>query len=197
MNNPADTRQQILDAGLRSFASRGYAGTSVQDVVDAARVTKPTLYYYFRNKAALYQALVTSALDERHRLMQEAARRSDTTSGRLVEILTSLFDYTRSHRELMRLAFAMAFASPDELPVDLDYLPRCQRNFEFMHSLIKQGLESGELDRGFDSRELAFGIYGLMNTYVTSRLVVPDHKLDRATAERIVQLFLCGAVAKP
>src|SRR5690242_20353044 len=105
-----DTQQQILDAALRRFASCGYAGTSVQDIVDAARVTKPTLYYYFPNKAGLYQALVASAHDERYRLMQEAAARGATLEQQLVEILAALFDYTRKHRELMRVAFATAFA---------------------------------------------------------------------------------------
>ena len=40
----------------------------MQDIVDDARVSKPTLYYYFGNKAGLYQALGT-AFDER-RLIQ-------------------------------------------------------------------------------------------------------------------------------
>jgi AcrR family transcriptional regulator len=191
-----DTQQQILKAALSRFASRGYAGTSVQDIVDAARVTKPTLYYYFSNKAGLYQALVASAHDERYRLMREAAARGVALEGQLIEILTALFDYTRSHRELMRVAFATAFASPDELPEGLQYLDRCERNFEFVHSLIKQGLQNGSLDRRFDSKELAFGVYGLMNVYVMAHLMMPECKLDRPTAERVVQLFLSGATAK-
>ena len=52
-----DTRQHILEVALRLFADRGYAATSVQDIVDEARVAKPMLYYYFKNKAGLYQAL--------------------------------------------------------------------------------------------------------------------------------------------
>jgi AcrR family transcriptional regulator len=191
-----DTQQQILDAALRSFASHGYAGTSVQDIVDGACVTKPTLYYYFQNKAGLYQALVASAHDERYRLMQEAAARGGTLEEQLVEILAALFDYTRTHRELMRVAFATAFASPDELPEGLDYMDRCRRNFEFLHSLVKTGLEAGALDRRFDSKELAFGIYGLLNIYVMSHVAMPECELDRATAERVVQLFLSGAAGK-
>ncbi|MDB6111562.1 MAG: transcriptional regulator, TetR family [Pedosphaera sp.] len=191
-----DTQQQILAAALRLFASRGYAGTSVQDIVAAARVTKPTLYYYFANKAALYQALVTSAHDERYRLMRAAAKPAATLEQQLVEILTALFDYTRDHRELMRLAFATAFASPDELPDDLDYMNRSRRNFNFMNALIKKGLQTGALDRRFDSQELAFGVYGLMNVYVMAHLMIPECKLDRSTAQRVVQLFLSGAAAK-
>ena len=38
---------RLLEAGLKLFANRGYAGTSVQDITEEAKVTKPTLYYYF------------------------------------------------------------------------------------------------------------------------------------------------------
>jgi TetR/AcrR family transcriptional regulator len=196
MDNSVKTQRHILAAALNRFANCGYAGTSVQDIVDAARVTKPTLYYYFPNKAGLYQALVDSAHDERFRLMQEAAARKASLPEQLVEILSALFDYTREHRALMRVAFATAFASPDELPKEVDYTAKCQRNFEFIHSLIKQGLAEGVLDRRFNSNELAFGIHGLMNVYLMAHLLMPDCRLDRPTAERVVQLFLSGAAAK-
>ena len=38
----SDPRQRLLDAGLKQFANRGYAGTSVQDIVEDAKVTKPS-----------------------------------------------------------------------------------------------------------------------------------------------------------
>ena len=57
-SNHSITRQRIQRAALRLFADCGYAGASVQAMVDAAKVTKPTLYYYFKSKAGLYQSLI-------------------------------------------------------------------------------------------------------------------------------------------
>ena len=187
------TRQQILKSALKCFAHCGYERASVQDIVDAAKVSKPTLYYYFADKAGLYQALVDVAHDERLRLMQEAAQHGQTLGEQLVEILAVLFEYLRENRELMRLAFATAFAAPGELPEEIDYLGKCQRNFEFIHSLVKRGLAEGVLDRRFSSKELALGILGLMNIHVMGNLIVPESELNRRTAEQIVQLFLRGA----
>jgi AcrR family transcriptional regulator len=196
--NKADlaTRQKILDSALKQFAHRGYSGASVQAIVDSARVTKPTLYYYFANKAALYEALVGSAHDERFRLMQDAAAKGKTLEAKLVEILTALFEFLNAHKELMRLAFATAFASPGELPSKMDSRKKPQRNFDFIHSLIKKELAAGRLNRRFNSTELAFGIYGLMNIYVMAHLVLPNCRLNRKTAEDIVELFLAGAAKK-
>jgi len=189
----SDTRQLVLQAALKKFADCGYEGASVQDIVQAAKVTKPTLYYYFDNKAELYQALVDYAHDERFRLMQAAAERGRTVAEKLVGILTALFEFLQENRDLMRIAFATAFAAPGEVPAGVRYLEKCSRNFEFIHALIKRGQSSGELDRRFDSKELAFGIYGQLNMYVMAHLLMPDCKLNRQTAERIVELFLAGA----
>lgn len=189
----SETRQGILRAALKRFAHAGYAATSVQDIVADARVSKPTLYYYFADKAALFQALVSEAHDERYRLLQEAAARANGFREQLVEILNALFDYFQKNRELMRISFATGFASPGEVPAGLRYTDKCERNFEFVHSIMKRALVAGELSDRFDSRELAFGFYGQTNVYLMSHLMMPDCRLNRQTAERIVDLFLAGA----
>ena len=57
-------------------------------------------------------------------------------------------------------------------------------------------LVDGELEKRFDSRELAFGFYGQLNAYLVSQLLMPDCRLNRDTARRIVELFLAGAASK-
>ena len=190
------TRQKILDAALKKFAHCGYAGASVQAIVDTAKATKPTLYYYFANKAALYKALVDSAHDERFLLMQESAKKGTALQEKLVEILTALFNFLGENRELVRLAFASAFASTGELPPQMNCCEKAKRNFEFVHSLIKKELKAGGLNRRFGSEELAYGFWGLMNIYVMAHLIMPDCRLNRKTAEGVVELFLAGAAKK-
>ena len=168
----------------------------MQQIVDKAKVSKPTLYYYFAGKARLFQALVDEAHDERYSLMQAAASRARGLSDQLVEILTVLFEFLSENRELMRIAFATAFAAPGEVPAGLLYMHKCERNFEFIHSLMKKGVAEGSLDPKFQSRELAYGLYGQMNIHVITHLLRPDYHLNRETAERIIGLFLTGAAAK-
>jgi AcrR family transcriptional regulator len=194
--NSSRTRRQILQAAVRRFANAGYAAASVQQIVGDAKVSKPALYYHFRDKAGLFQALVSEAHDERFGVLQEAAARFQDLRGKLVEILSALFDYFHKNRELSRIAFATAFAAPGEVPAQVRYLDKCQRNLEFIHSLMKRAQKDGELSHHFDSRDLAYGFYGLTNFYVQSRLLIPDYRLDRRAAERIVDLFLNGAGAK-
>ena len=97
-----ETRQEILRAALKRFAHSGYAATSVQHIVEDARVSKPTLYYYFPDKAGLFQALVSEAHDERYRLMREAVDSTEDFRAQLVAIVSALFRYFLKNRELMR-----------------------------------------------------------------------------------------------
>ena len=194
--NNSKTRQQLLRAALKHFANSGYAASSVQHIVDDAKLSKPALYYHFADKAGLFQALVHEAHDERYRLLREAAEQSQDICGQLEGILTVLFEYFRKNRELMRISFATMFAAPGEVPEGLCYEDKCERNFEFVHSLIKRAQKHGELDKRFDSQEMAFGFYGLVNSYLVSHLVMRDCIPDKKTARRIVELFLTGAGAK-
>jgi AcrR family transcriptional regulator len=53
-----ERREQILDVAVQVFARNGYHGTSMNDVAEAAGVTKPVLYQHFDSKQDLYLALI-------------------------------------------------------------------------------------------------------------------------------------------
>jgi AcrR family transcriptional regulator len=194
--NQSETRQHILRAALKRFANAGYAATSIQQIVSDAKVSKPALYYYFRDKSELFKALVHEAHDEKFRLLCEAAGRGNNIREQLENILIKLFDYVTKNRELTRLSFATNFAAPGEMPENLGYADKCERNFEFVHSLIKAAQKNGELNKNFDSGEMAFGIYGLTNLYLISHLMERNYRPDRQASKRIVDLFLTGAASR-
>ena len=199
VNNPkadSETRRHILRAALEHFANAGYAATSVQAIVDDAKVSKPALYYHFPDKAGLFQALVHEAHDERYRILREASANATGIRAQLENVLAGLFDYFGKHRELMRISFATMFAAPGEVPENLSYADKCERNFEFIHSLIKRAQKNGELDQHFDSEEQAFGFYGMANFYLVAHIISPDCEPDERTAKRVVELFLTGAGPK-
>ena len=192
----AVTRAQILRAALKLFANNGYAATSIQHIVSDAKVSKPALYYHFRDKADLFAALVNEALDERYDIMRHAAASATDIRGQLTAVLDALFSYFIKNRDLTRLAFTMAFAAPGEVPRDVIYLDKCRRNLNLIHTLVKDAVARGELDRRFNSEELAYGFSGQANFYILSHLKMLDFRLDRSAAARIVDLYLAGAAGK-
>lgn len=182
-----------MASALALFARRGYAATSIQDIVGAAEVTKPALYYYFESKAALYQAIVDRAHEERFQLMQVALSKGGSIRSQLVDIIGDRFEFLHKNRDLMRVAYATAFAAEEELPPEVKRIEKAVRNFDFLHDVIVEAQKRGELALSYDTRELAFAIHGLMNIYIMNDLLHPECKLNRSMAERIVDLFLNGA----
>jgi AcrR family transcriptional regulator len=89
--------RRILDAALRLFAERGFDGTSVQEIVAAAEVTKGALYHYFDSKDDLlyeiYHSLITRQLAELDRIL--AAGRPPRDAVR--EIVAGLIESTAEH----------------------------------------------------------------------------------------------------
>lgn len=188
-----ETREKVLDSAIRTFARRGYAGTSVQDILDATGLSKPTLYYHFENKAGLYRAILDHAYDECFALMRNAAERGREVGSRLVEVTFALFEFALRQQDLMRLVFATAFAASEEIPADAINPARRRRNFDFMKDLLAAGQRTGEIDPGVDPVELTHAIYGAISHCLRMHLFTPSGRLDRARAERMVDLFLNGA----
>lgn len=52
------SRAQILDAALELFSHRGYGATSVQDIADAASVSKGNVYHHFEDKESIFRELL-------------------------------------------------------------------------------------------------------------------------------------------
>jgi AcrR family transcriptional regulator len=204
---PADPRQRLLDVGLKLFANRGYAGTSVQDITDAAQVTKPTLYYYFGNKEGLFQALVDHAMDERLRLMQEAAPPEKPTVDQLTDIIVALTAFARRQPDLLRLTFAIVFAAEGEYPSGFKKHGKIHDSIQFIGALIHTGLERGVLNPSFTVHELTQAYFHIVQHSIA--LAVIEFKVKRETKapqlkppaggpfgmapERTLELFLRGA----
>ena len=51
-------RQRLMDSAVLLFTNRGYAATSVREIVEMAGVTKPALYYHFESKEGIYLAIL-------------------------------------------------------------------------------------------------------------------------------------------
>jgi TetR/AcrR family transcriptional regulator len=189
----ATTRDKVLLAAIQAFAQGGYAGTSVQEILAATGLSKPTLYYHFGSKQGLFRAILDYAHDLAHERMVVAAARATTCRERLTAIAAALFDYVETHRDLTRLVFASTFAAPRELPPEVINVDKRRRNFEFVQKVVREGRRLGELSRAHSVRDLTHGIYGAISHRIRMRLLLPGQRLRRREAERLVELFFAGA----
>ena len=78
----AERRRQLLDVALEAFAANGFHVTSMDDIAEAAGVTKPVLYQHFRSKRALYLEL----LDDVGARLMEAITKATATPPKVAGI---------------------------------------------------------------------------------------------------------------
>ncbi|MCU1600653.1 MAG: regulatory protein TetR [Frankiales bacterium] len=92
----ADRRDQLLDMAQDVFTERGYATTSMDDVAEAAGVTKPVLYDHFGSKEGLLAAVVERSGQEMLDATTGAVTGLDPETA-LRQGLTAFFRYVDEH----------------------------------------------------------------------------------------------------
>src|SRR5579862_6886035 len=88
----AERRSQLLEVALDRFAARGFHDTSMEDIADAAGVTKPVLYQHFGSKRTLYLELLETVGRE---LLAEVRDRAAAETEPLPQVLAGFRAYFR------------------------------------------------------------------------------------------------------
>lgn len=85
------TRRALLDSATTLFAERGYAGTSLDEVVAAAEVTKGALYHHYDGKQAVFEAVLEAVeADAVETITAEVRREQDPWQKALVGVRSFL-----------------------------------------------------------------------------------------------------------
>jgi AcrR family transcriptional regulator len=106
-------REQILDVAVQVFARNGFHGASMNDVADAAGVTKPVLYQHFDSKQELYLALI-GEVGRRLLLAITKATAGATTGREMTELgFKAYFRFVADDRDAFLLMYGTG-ASRDE-----------------------------------------------------------------------------------
>src|SRR4051794_38164705 len=101
--------RDLARVAARLFATHGYEATSVRMIVEAAGVTKPTLYYYFGSKEGLAQALLTLPMAALADSMRAILEEGGDPIAALVRIVEAHFRFCREDADCARFFFALAF----------------------------------------------------------------------------------------
>jgi AcrR family transcriptional regulator len=108
------TRQQILDTAQRLFAKLGYDATSLQMIADAMRLTKAAVYYHFRAKSEILQAIMLPGTERLEALLDEAAAIRGRRA-RLEFLVSGLVDFLVQNRHYAVMAATDPAARRDKL----------------------------------------------------------------------------------
>jgi AcrR family transcriptional regulator len=141
----AARRDAILAAALEEFSARGFAATRLDDVARRAGVAKGTIYLHFRDKEALFQELIRSALSPFVATI-EAAPAADLPLRTVAERLVGAFVrevYGTKRKDIVRLVLAEGRRFPKV--AEFYYREVVGRAMSGMRKLVRQAVARGEI----------------------------------------------------
>jgi AcrR family transcriptional regulator len=163
----ARRRRQLLDVALAAFAEHGFHETSMNDVAEAAGVTKPVLYQHFRSKRELFGELLADVGREVQDAITKAVAAADT-SHEMVDLgFAAFFHYVDEHRDAFRLFWAQGFGRDDE------FVALVKQVEDTLAELVAGFIEIEGLDPG-QRRLLGHGIVGMIHGASAHWLTTPE-----------------------
>lgn len=197
MNAPTEstrneTEERLLDAALTLFASKGFAATSVREIIEATGVTRPVLYYYCDSKRDLFERIVRWKHDEAYKELEATISTTKGVVNRLRAIIRGTFVFCATDPRVPQLMFQTSFGPVvSEL---VEYLQSiAEIRFGIVAKVMLDAIDSGELHGG-DSRSLALLFCSIMDHHANtlSRMPNPQHNLTPELADALVDAFLYG-----
>ena len=163
-----DNRERLLECALTLFSAHGYDAVGVQQIVQAAGVTKPTLYHYFGSKRGLLEALLGTYFEQMNQVLQESALYIGYLPGTLERITAALFEFARENPAFYRLQLALWFA-----PVESEGFEVVSRLNAFQQETLEVLFRQAARDHGnMRGRHRAYAatFLGMINTYIALAL---------------------------
>jgi TetR/AcrR family transcriptional regulator len=164
-------RGRLLQAAIGLFNQRGYAPTTVREIVDAAGVTKPVLYYYFGSKEGIFQAIMDEAYQV-YRAELEKPYPGSTAREKTIAFAQRVLGLFRENVAVVRLIHAFFYGPPEGAPA-FDCEKFHAAFMEQLQRLLEEGRSSGEI-RGDDPVATLLAVMGAVNVCMELELAHPE-----------------------
>ncbi len=182
------TRRELLGAALEVFGDKGYAATTISDIVGAAGVTQGTFYLYFKNKENIFSEL----LHEYRTLMISGLLNTDFTAVRTKNdwlkmadrVAVFLVDHIETHGTFMRLFIAEAETIGSKFSEDSYAFS--EGVIHEIRRMLRHGIQMGLLRR-FDVETIALSAFGALKEAVRQSCFQDPSKSPEEIIPRVIR----------
>lgn len=196
-----DTRESLLAAALQVFRERGVAHTRLSDVAERAGVTRGAIYWHFKDKAELFQAVCERGTMPVEALLAEASQsvqRDPLATVRQLALmaLTQLAQHPDT-QAMFDVIFHKCEFTADLAPVVTKNDADRAACLSQVQALFEQAVACGQLPANTDTFLATQGLHaymvGLMHEWVPN-----PHSYDLAAcAAPLLDCYLAGLAAHP
>ncbi len=187
-----DVAARIARVAAQLFAEQGYDATSVRNIVEAAAVAKPALYYYFQSKEGLAHFLLTEPMTRLVAALQAILDGPADPVDKLEQVIDVHFGFCRENPDRARFVYALFFG-----PLGRSLAGELAQYGESMRQAVDNAVKLLVADGLVDplrTEACATCIRGLIVAY-TMDFLYRDLPLDPTLPQRCVRVALEGFAA--
>lgn len=178
----------IRNAAVEEFCRRGYEGASLQNIADALRMNKATLYHYVESKEHLLASILDYAHDQIMAIMNEVTRSKKEPMERIRAFLELHLTWYLTNLALARVAFHEWTSLTGDL---LESQRNRRRNYDaYVRDLIRAGQAKGAINNNWDVTLAGNYIAGAINAVPTWY-----RKRGRKNAATVAAIYADMAIA--
>lgn len=119
MANNYNSKERILNVALDLFSERGYDAVSVNEIVQKAGVTKPTLYYFFESKEGVFKYILKEKYEDFNNRLKNITKYNPHTDSYFEDVYPVLlntvklyFDFVKEDKSFYLMLLSFIFAPP-------------------------------------------------------------------------------------
>ncbi len=171
-----DTVARILAAAEELFSRRGFDAVSMNDIAEAADVSKANIFHHFESKNALYHAVVRNACADSIERLQQLQHEDSAVPGQLADFagkhLKSLLEHDRVSRLILRELLSEKGARHAQELAEKVF----GENFAALVEIVRTGQRRGELRADLDPAMIATLLIGANVFFFESQEVLRHFK---------------------
>ena len=191
-----ETRNLLLDAAEHVFYEKGVSRTSLNEIAEAAGVTRGAIYWHFRNKADLFDAMMERVTLPLENLVGGSGDAGlEDPLGYVRACAVGVLEQTARNAQMQRVFEIVAHKCEY---VD-DMLSLRDRHLESRSACLDQvelgfrhAADKGQLPAKIDARRAAIGLHALIDGLIDNWLLDPGYFDLGAEAGRMIDVYLAG-----
>ena len=184
-----NTKETIKQVAVKLFGLKGYDAVGVQEIVEAAKITKPTLYYYFGSKVGLLQAIIQENMEVLLKDLKEASKYEHEFFDSCKKIIIAEINFGKTHPDFFRFLITL-LNSPDASEMRSVFLPYHK---DLMRIYFSFFIDSANEFGNMRGKEALYATLFHTNTIaITMKVVRGDMLDDEDTIYKITHSFIYG-----
>jgi TetR/AcrR family transcriptional regulator len=196
----SDVKQIIIIKALELFSEKGYEGVPVSELTEAAGITKPTLYYYFKSKEGLFEDICKIYYEQLNKLIKEKAVYNPNPKNYNEDIILTLskvtdayFSFARTNKAFFRITLANLSMPASSIVFKIVEKYHFTQ-FKVIDSMFQNMAKAHGNLKG-KCKTLTWSFLGTINSYIGLYFTGSGQPLNEKTIKELVHQFMHGIFA--